>query len=117
MPHQILSGPLSETPYAAKILSQLKSANAPIPIEIHQVAKASQPATDALPKLLKEYTSVDSIGHVAKEVPSGKLISDWNAIVESANSKPELSDISSALATLLAVKDDEELVSPSISSK
>lgn len=46
-----------------------------------------------------------------KEVPSGKLISEWQALVDEAPEKPELVDMAPAISALMAVKDEEELVS------
>jgi nucleosome binding factor SPN SPT16 subunit len=46
-----------------------------------------------------------------KEVPSGKLISEWQALINEAPEKPELVDMAPAISALMAVKDEEELVS------
>lgn len=60
------------------------------------------------------YTSLKRIGVLTKEVPSGKLIDEWTTAISASDSKPATSDLAPALAALLAVKDDEELVSLSI---
>jgi nucleosome binding factor SPN SPT16 subunit len=45
-----------------------------------------------------------------KEVHTGKLIDTWGTTVAELPTKPELVDISPAISTFMAVKDEEELV-------
>ncbi len=47
---------------------------------------------------------------MTKETHTGKTINEWTDAVNAANSKPELVDMSPAVSSFLAVKDDEELV-------
>ena len=75
------------------------------------MAKPAQAQTDAVPKFLEMYRALSHVGHLAKESPTGKLISEWKTALDAANSKPELVDITPAISAILAVKDDEELVS------
>ncbi|CDO70740.1 hypothetical protein BN946_scf184798.g55, partial [Trametes cinnabarina] len=93
----------------AKILSQLKNADSPVPIEFYVQAKAKEPPTDALPRFLETYTSLDRVATLTKEQHSGKLMDEWNQAVSNAPKKPTLVDMAPAVASLLAVKDDEEL--------
>jgi nucleosome binding factor SPN SPT16 subunit len=46
-----------------------------------------------------------------KDTASGKLVSEWQAALEGAASKPEVIDMTPAISSLLAVKDEDELVS------
>jgi len=48
-----------------------------------------------------------------KDTASGKLVSEWQAALEGVASKPEVIDMTPAISSLLAVKDEEELVSAS----
>ncbi len=96
---------------AAKILSQLKNADSPVPIEFFVQAKAKEPPTDALPRFVQAYTAHDRVATLMKEPHSGKLIDEWNKAVGEAEKKPTLLDMSAAVASFLAVKDEEELVS------
>ena len=75
------------------------------------MAKPAQAQTDAIPKFLEMYTALSRVGHLAKESPTGKLINEWKTALDAANSKPDLVDITPAMSAILAVKDDEELVS------
>ena len=56
------------------------------------------------------YSKLTRVGALVKEEGSGKLVDEWRKAVDSSNSKPEQKDIASAISTLLAVKDEEELV-------
>lgn len=96
----------------AKILSQLKNSNAPVPIEFFVQAKAKEPPTDAVPRFLEAYVSLDQVATLTKEQQSGKLVDEWNKAVSDAEKKPTLVDMAPAVASFLAAKDEEELVSP-----
>ncbi|TFK83944.1 FACT complex subunit SPT16 [Polyporus arcularius HHB13444] len=93
----------------AKILSQLKNADSPVPIEFFVQAKAKEPPTDALPRFVQAYTAHDRVATLIKESHSGKLVDEWNKAVGEAEKKPTLVDMSAAVASFLAVKDEEEL--------
>ncbi|KAH9854064.1 FACT complex subunit SPT16 [Lenzites betulinus] len=95
----------------AKILSQLKNSNAPVPIELFVQAKAKEAPTDAIPQFLQTYTSFDKVATLIKEQHSGKLADDWNKAVSEADKKPALVDMAPAVASFLAAKDEEELKS------
>ena len=75
------------------------------------MAKAKEPPTDALPTMAEKYSQLKRVGALSKDSSSGKIIDDWNKITDEASSKPETVDISPSISTLLAVKDEEELVS------
>ncbi|KAI9064261.1 FACT complex subunit SPT16 [Trametes sanguinea] len=93
----------------AKILSQLKNADSPVPIEFFVQAKAKEPPTDALPRFVEAYTSLDRVATLTKEQQSGKLMDEWNQAVNEAAKKPTLVDMAPAVASFLAAKDEEEL--------
>ncbi|PPQ86867.1 hypothetical protein CVT25_012586 [Psilocybe cyanescens] len=93
----------------AKILSQIENAVKSINIEILARPKGKDVASDALPKFLAAYTSAKRVGSLIKESPSGKLVSEWQGLVNESPSKPELVDVAPAISALLAVKDEEEL--------
>lgn len=101
---------------SAKILSQLQSAGSVVPIQILAIAKGKEPPADALPTLVDIYTKLKRVGIITKDNTSGKLIDDWNEAVSEAESKPETVDMSPAVSAVLAVKDEEELVSALILS-
>ncbi|KIM49314.1 hypothetical protein M413DRAFT_438502 [Hebeloma cylindrosporum] len=93
----------------AKILSQIEKAAKDITVEILARPKSKDVPSDALPKFLDMYRSAKKVGSLIKEAPSGKLISEWQALVNDASQKPELVDMAPAISALLAVKDEEEL--------
>ena len=99
------------TPLLAKILSQIEKAVKGVTVEILARPKSKDVPSDALPKFLDMYKSAKKVGSLIKEAPSGKLISEWQALVNEAAEKPELVDMAPAISTLMAVKDEEELVS------
>ena len=76
-------------------------------------AKAKEPPTDAIPKFLEAYTSHQRVGCLAKESPTGKLMDEWNTVLDGAATKPERVDMSPAVSSFMAVKDEDESVSPS----
>ena len=96
----------------AKILSQVATTKSPVPVNILVLAKGKEPATDALPKFLEAYTSSGRVGTLVKEKHTGKMIDEWNTAVEGAAIKPTVVDIASAISGFVAVKDEEEIVSP-----
>lgn len=98
----------------AKVLEQLQPSSPTVPIEILAQAKSKEPPSDALPKMVKLYTSLARVGAVAKESPSGKMIDEWNKGLKDIEKKPELEDISTSISVLMATKDEEELVSLTI---
>lgn len=99
----------------AKILSQIEHAVKSITIEILARPKGKDASNDALSKFLAQYTSAKRVGTLVKETPSGKLVSEWQAAVNESVSKPEIVDIASAISSLMAIKDEEELVSLCVS--
>lgn len=94
----------------AKILQQIKGDDNPLPVELLAQAPPKEPANDALSKFIQAYTSHSRVGTLVKDSLTGKLIKEWEAALDSANSKPEVVDMAPALSSLMAVKDDEELV-------
>ena len=96
---------------SAKILSQIQSPNSVVPVQIFAQAKPKDPPTDALPKFAGIFSKLHRVGVLSKEQVSGKLIDEWNKTVASAETKPDTVDVSPAISSLLAVKDEEELVS------
>lgn len=74
------------------------------------MAKAKDPPTDALPSLAEKYNEMKRVGILTKDSASGKMINDWNKTIEKAAPKPETVDVSPSISSLLAVKDEEELV-------
>ncbi|KAF8906014.1 FACT complex subunit-domain-containing protein [Gymnopilus junonius] len=105
----IAGDPTSDDEPMPKILSQVENAVKGIPIEILARPKGKDVANEALPKFLALYTSAKRVGSLVKEVPSGKLVSEWQGLVNKSPSKPKLFDIAPAISTLMAIKDEEEL--------
>ena len=50
---------------------------------------------------------------IGKEKHSGKVVDEWNKLVKEQDTKVEVVDMSYAVSAFMAVKDEEELVSPS----
>lgn len=94
----------------AKILTQIKNSNPPVPLEIYAQAKAKDPPTDAVPRFFKRYVGHQRVGTLSKEAHTGKLIDEWSKLIAEAETKPELVDMSLAVSAIMAVKDEEELV-------
>lgn len=94
----------------AKILSQIDNASKTVPVEIIARPKGKDVASDALPKFLALYTSAKTVGTLPKENPSGKLVSEWQALVAEAPTKPELVDVTPAYSSFMSIKDEDEIV-------
>lgn len=88
----------------------MQSGSHAIAIEIFALAKGKEPANDALPKFAAVFSELKRVGHVVKDVPSGKFAEDWNKAADALSQKPEMVDITLAISAVLAVKDEEELV-------
>ncbi|KAI0340514.1 FACT complex subunit SPT16 [Trametopsis cervina] len=93
----------------AKILTQIKNASPPVPIEILAQAKAKDPPTDAVPKFLEAYTAHLRVGALLKESHTGKLVDEWNKLLSDSPKKPELVDMAPAVSSFMAPKDEDEL--------
>ncbi|THH10989.1 hypothetical protein EW146_g8192 [Bondarzewia mesenterica] len=97
------------TAFQRRFLISLLSTKNVIPVEIFAQAKAKEPPSDALPKFLRSYTSHKRIGTLVKESCTGKLVDEWNKSLSASNEQPETVDISVAVSSFMAVKDEEEL--------
>lgn len=93
-----------------KILQQIKGDDNPLPVEILAQAPPKEPPNDSMSRFVQAYTSHSRVGTLVKDTLTGKLVKEWEAALASANSTPELLDMALALSSLMAVKDDEELV-------
>lgn len=102
---------LALTLFLAKILGQVESAVKTVSVEILARPKGKDAPSDALPKFLAAYTAARKVGILQKETPSGKLVTEWQTLLDGAESKPETTDMTPAISTLMAVKDFDELVS------
>jgi nucleosome binding factor SPN SPT16 subunit len=94
----------------AKVLQQIKDGSPPVPIEILVQAKTKEPPTDAVPKFIEAYSTYTRVATLVKETYHGKLISEWNQGIDKLTNKPEQVDMAPALSTVMAVKDEDELV-------
>lgn len=79
-------------------------------IDIFVQAKAKDPPTDAIPRFLEAYTSSKRVGTLTKEARSGKLIDEWTKALDAVEQKPAVVDVTPAVSSFMAVKDEEELV-------
>ncbi|KAJ3572801.1 hypothetical protein NP233_g2845 [Leucocoprinus birnbaumii] len=93
----------------AKILAQVEQSQGLAPIKIFVQAKGKEPANDSLPQFFDRYCKSQRVGTFLKEKHTGKLISEWEKLIQEASEKPELVDMSPAISTAMAVKDEEEL--------
>ncbi|KAF8078147.1 FACT complex subunit SPT16 [Lyophyllum atratum] len=94
----------------AKYLAQIEN-SAHIPIEILAQGKEKDAPNNALPQFAEAYASKQRVGTLVKESHTGKLVGDWEKLVNGMDSKPELVDMSTAVSCFMAVKDTEELKS------
>lgn len=76
------------------------------------LAKPKDPPTDALPRFLREFTTHERVATLTKELHSGKLVEEWNRAAGAADKKPTLVDMSPAVSSILAIKDEEDIVRP-----
>ena len=79
-------------------------------MEIIARPKGKDATSDALLRFLALYTSAKIVGTLPKENPSGKLVSEWQALVTAASTKPELVDVTPAYSSFMSIKDDDEIV-------
>lgn len=61
-------------------------------------------------KFVEAYASQTRVGTLTKESHTGKLVAEWEVLVKGLESKPEIVDIGSAVSSVMAVKDFEEMV-------
>lgn len=81
-----------------------------MPIEILVQAKAKEPPTDAVPNFVETYSTYTRVATLVKQTYNGKLINEWNQAIDKLANKPEQVDMAPALSTVMAVKDEDELV-------
>ncbi|KAJ1948645.1 FACT complex subunit spt16, partial [Linderina macrospora] len=98
------------SPKKAKILQPLQNAAGGVPIEIlihgKDVAK-NQAVFDKMIGTIQE--AGQSVGVVAKDTSSGKLVDEWNAAFEPSKGSMAMVDISNGLSRVLALKEEGEL--------
>jgi len=95
---------------SAKILSQVENAAKNVTVEIFARPKGKDATNDALPNFFAQYIASKRVGSLVKETPSGKLVTEWQALVNESSTKPELVDMGPAISAFMSVKDEEELV-------
>ncbi|KAG9104453.1 FACT complex subunit spt16 [Ceratobasidium sp. 370] len=91
---------------ALQLLEQQKT---PIPIEIFTLSKPKDGPSEAPKKLAEALGALKRIGGLPKEQQTGRIVDDWNKALEEHAGKPEIVDISAGLASIMAVKDEDEL--------
>ncbi|QRV75255.1 SPT16-general chromatin factor (subunit of the heterodimeric FACT complex) [Ceratobasidium sp. AG-Ba] len=95
----------------AKILDQLlETQKTPIPIEIFIMSKPKDGPSDAPKKLAEALGPLKRIGGLPKEQQKGRIVDDWNKALEEHLGKPEIVDIAAGLSSIMAVKDEDELL-------
>lgn len=57
------------------------------------------------------YLQQKRVGTLPKDKFTGKIIDEWKKALENSNKKIEEVDVSAGIASVLAVKDEEEVVS------
>jgi len=67
-----------------------------------------------LPQFIEQYCQSQRVGTFLKEQHTGKLVSEWEKLIQEASERPELIDMSPAISAAMAVKDEEELVGFSV---
>lgn len=97
------------SPTKAKFLSQISDDSNAIPVEIFVQAKPKDPPNDSIAKFLALYTSASKVGSIAKEKHTGKLMTEWEKLLSDTTAKPDLVDVSSAVSSFMAVKDEDEM--------
>lgn len=88
----------------------MASQNSPISVKIHAQSKNKDQPSDALPNFLQSYASYKRVGTLLKDNYTGKMVDEWNKTVDDSSEKPELVDMTPAVSTFMAVKDQEEQV-------
>ncbi|KAJ7582567.1 FACT complex subunit SPT16 [Mycena floridula] len=93
----------------AKILTQIEGNEGYIPVQIFAQAKGKEPANDSLSRFFQVYKLHKTVATMSKEVHSGKLIDEWSKLLAASADKPTLVDMSPAVSSVMAVKDEEEM--------
>ena len=95
----------------AKILAQIQNVPGIPALEIYAQEKGKDTVNDAVPNFFALYQSLSTVGSLLKETHTGKLVSEWQKLVDDAAQKPEVVEMAPAISSMMAVKDAEELVS------
>ncbi|KAH7107755.1 FACT complex subunit SPT16 [Auriculariales sp. MPI-PUGE-AT-0066] len=90
-----------------KYLSQLHNSGSSLEIVIFTIPKGKE--DDATPKMAAVFGELKRVGHIPKDIPSGKFADVWNAAVAALDSKPEMVDATAGISAVLGTKDEEEL--------
>lgn len=61
-------------------------------------------------ELTDVHVTQESVGTLPKDKMVGKFVTEWNAITSASGTKLEEVDVAAGVASLLAVKDEQELV-------
>ncbi|KAG0242359.1 FACT complex subunit spt16 [Actinomortierella wolfii] len=103
----------------AKILETLRQSEGPqFPIEIHTRTKDEAQNAEIFKNIINIIDQQGSrVGFFAKDAPKGPIVNTWNSTLEESGKKFEMVDISSGMADVFAIKDDEELRSCRMAAK
>ncbi|KAI7820538.1 putative SPT16-general chromatin factor [Gamsiella multidivaricata] len=103
----------------AKILETLKQWEGPqFPIELHVRGKDEAHNEEVLKRLVKIIASHgDRVGVFAKDTQRGAFAASWKAALDSSDKPIESVDMSTGVAEVFAIKDDEELRSTKMAAK
>ncbi|KAF9916544.1 FACT complex subunit spt16, partial [Lobosporangium transversale] len=103
----------------AKILESLKQWEGPqFPIEIHVRSKDEAQNEEIFKKMVEIIMKHgDRVGVFAKDTQTGTFATSWKAALENAPKTIESVDMSTGVAEVFAIKDDEELRSTKMATK
>ncbi|KAF9107211.1 FACT complex subunit spt16 [Mortierella sp. AM989] len=103
----------------AKILESLKTWEGPqFPIEIHARSKDEAHNEEIFQKIVDIILKHgDRVGVFAKDIQTGAFATAWKSAMEKSQKPIESVDMSSGVAEVFAIKDDEELRSTKMATK
>ncbi|RUS30293.1 hypothetical protein BC938DRAFT_479592 [Jimgerdemannia flammicorona] len=97
------------SPNKAGHLEGLQLSDNAFPIEIYKRTKDDNENKKAYEQLVDLILQGKRIGTLPKDKFAGKIIDEWKKALESADKKIEEVDVSAGIASVLAIKDDEEV--------
>ncbi|KAG9301417.1 hypothetical protein G9A89_018089 [Geosiphon pyriformis] len=96
----------------AALLEDLKQGEKQVPIEIHKRTRDSnhnRKLFEQIAAIVKEISPEKRIGIIPKQRYSGGFIEDWNKVYDEIKTDLVEVDVSSGVASSLAIKDEDEL--------
>ncbi|CAB4485087.1 unnamed protein product [Rhizophagus irregularis] len=103
----------------AEVLEQLNQGDKQVSVEIHKYTKDQSQHRDLFESIITYITEGEKkrLGILPKDLKEGNFVQEWSEVYKNFKDKIEEVDVSAGVASVLAVKDEEELKTVRVAGK